>query len=85
MQFTPRAKKALELALREALALRHSHIATEHLLLGLVRDQECAAARFLLDLGADAEKVQAQIVRMLWQDRSEAPRQPAARELDNIV
>src|SRR5438552_1345501 len=52
--FTPRAKKVLELALREALSLGHDYIGTEHILLGLVRENEGVAARILLDFDADA-------------------------------
>ena len=55
--FTPRAKKVLELALREGLALGHDYIGTEHILLGLVRENEGVAARILLDFDADAEKI----------------------------
>ena len=55
--FTPRAKKVLELALREALSLGHNYIGTEHILLGLVRENEGVAARILLDFDADAEKI----------------------------
>ena len=55
--FTPRAKKALELSLREALALGHDYIGTEHVLLGLVRVDDGVAARILADLGAPAERV----------------------------
>ena len=51
--FTPRAKKVLELALREALQLNHSYIGTEHILLGLVREGEGVAATVLVSLGAD--------------------------------
>jgi hypothetical protein len=63
--FTPRAKKVLELALREALSLGHNYIGTEHILLGLVRENEGVAARILLDFDADSEKVRNQVVRML--------------------
>ena len=55
--FTPRAKKVLELALREALSLGHNYIGTEHILLGLVRENEGVGARILLDFDADAEKI----------------------------
>ncbi len=51
--FTPRAKKVLELSLREALQLNHSYIGTEHLLLGLVREGEGVATFVLTNLGAD--------------------------------
>ncbi|MFN7133300.1 MAG: ATP-dependent Clp protease ATP-binding subunit, partial [Myxococcales bacterium] len=63
--FTPRAKKVLELALREALSLGHNYIGTEHLLLGLVRENEGVAARILLDFDADAEKIRGEVIRML--------------------
>jgi ATP-dependent Clp protease ATP-binding subunit ClpA len=53
--FTPRAKKVLELALRESVSLGHNHIGTEHILLGIVRENEGVAARILLDFDADAE------------------------------
>src|ERR671935_39122 len=64
--FTPRAKKVLELALREALSLGHNYIGTEHILLGLVRENEGVAARILLDFDADAEKIRNEIIRMLF-------------------
>ncbi|MBI4898124.1 MAG: ATP-dependent Clp protease ATP-binding subunit [Actinobacteria bacterium] len=63
--FTPRAKKVLELALREALSLGHNYIGTEHILLGLVRENEGVAARILLDFDADSEKIRNEVVRML--------------------
>src|SRR5438552_3738857 len=61
--FTPRAKKVLELALREALSLGHNYIGTEHILLGLVRENEGVAARILLDFDADAEKIRNEIIQ----------------------
>ena len=63
--FTPRAKKALELSLREALSLGHNYIGTEHVLLGLVRVNEGVAMRILLDFDADAEKVRNALLRAL--------------------
>ena len=63
--FTPRAKSVLELSLREALSLGHNHIGTEHILLGLVRDNESVSARILLDLGADANRLRDETIRML--------------------
>ncbi len=63
--FTPRAKKVLELSLREALSLGHNYIGTEHILLGLVRENEGVAARILLDFDADAEKVRNEVLRIL--------------------
>jgi ATP-dependent Clp protease ATP-binding subunit ClpC len=63
--FTPRAKKVLELALREALSLKHSYIGPEHILLGVARENDGVAARILLDFGADAETIRAQTMAML--------------------
>jgi ATP-dependent Clp protease ATP-binding subunit ClpC len=63
--FTPRSKKVLELALREAVALGHNYIGTEHILLGLVREGQGVAARILLDFDADADRVRAEIRRQL--------------------
>jgi ATP-dependent Clp protease ATP-binding subunit ClpA len=63
--FTPRAKKVLELALREALALGHDYIGTEHLLLGLARENGGVAARILLDVDADSEKIRNEVIRIL--------------------
>jgi ATP-dependent Clp protease ATP-binding subunit ClpA len=63
--FTPRTKKVLELSLNEALSLGHNYIGTEHLLLGLARENEGVAARILLDLDADAEKVRHGVISML--------------------
>jgi ATP-dependent Clp protease ATP-binding subunit ClpC len=63
--FTPRAKRVLELALREALSLGHNYIGTEHILLGLVRENEGVAARVLLDFDADDEKVRLQVLSLI--------------------
>jgi ATP-dependent Clp protease ATP-binding subunit ClpC len=63
--FTPRSKKVLELALREALQLGHNYIGTEHILLGLVRESEGVAARVLSNLDVDPDKVRREVVRML--------------------
>jgi ATP-dependent Clp protease ATP-binding subunit ClpA len=63
--FTPRAKKVLELALREALSIGHNYIGTEHILLGLVRENEGVAARILLEFDADAERVREEILNLL--------------------
>ena len=62
---TPRAKKVLELALREALSLGHNYIGTEHILLGLVRHDEGVAVRILLDFDADSEKIRGEVIHML--------------------
>jgi len=63
--FTPRAKKVLELALREALGLGHNYIGTEHVLLGLLREEEGVAARILVELDAGAEKVRDEVLRKI--------------------
>lgn len=63
--FTPRAKKGLELALREALNLGRNYIGPEHLLLGLLRGNDGVAARILLSLDADADRVREELIRML--------------------
>ena len=63
--YTPRAKKVLELSLREALQLGHNHIGTEHLLLGLIREGRGAAAQVLVRLGADLARVREQVIQML--------------------
>ncbi|MHB1923977.1 MAG: ATP-dependent Clp protease ATP-binding subunit [Acidimicrobiales bacterium] len=63
--FTPRAKKVLELSLREALQLGHNYIGTEHMLLGLVREGEGVAAQVLQNLGADLSRVRQQVIQLL--------------------
>ena len=63
--FTPRAKKVLELSLREALQLGHDYIGTEHILLGLIREGEGVAARVLVSLGADLNMVRQQVIQLL--------------------
>ena len=63
--FTPRAKKVLDLSLREALSLGHKYIGTEHILLGIVRENEGVASQILLDFGADAHTIRNELVRML--------------------
>ncbi len=70
--FTPRAKKVLELSLREALQLNHSYIGTEHILLGLAREGDGVAARVLADLGVDLLRVR-QAVNDLMTGASETP------------
>jgi ATP-dependent Clp protease ATP-binding subunit ClpC len=63
--FTPRAKKVMEMSLREAMRLGHSYIGTEHLLLGLVRQVNGTAFRILKDLGVEVSAVQEQVVRLI--------------------
>ena len=74
LPFTPACKKVLELALREALQLGHNYIGTEHLLLGLVRESEGAAARILRNLAVDSDEVRKEVVRCLAR---RTPRKPA--------
>jgi ATP-dependent Clp protease ATP-binding subunit ClpA len=71
--FTPRAKKVLELSRREALAMGHNYIGTEHILLGLIREGEGVAAQVLALLGADLNRVRQQVIRVVHdrQDRDE--------------
>jgi ATP-dependent Clp protease ATP-binding subunit ClpC len=79
-QYTMRAKKALDLALREALQLGHHHIGTEHILLSLIREGEGPAAQALLELGADLSLVRQQVLLLLSEDNGEQEPQagPAA-------
>jgi ATP-dependent Clp protease ATP-binding subunit ClpC len=90
--FTPRAKKVLELALREALSLGHNYIGTEHILLGLVRENEGVAARILADFDADSEKIRNEIIRMLsgpgrrqGQGQAGAPSQPGDKKSSKLL
>ena len=78
--FTPRAKKVLELSLREALQLGHNYIGTEHMLLGLVREGEGVAAQVLVSLGADLTRVRQQVIQLLsgYQGREGATTAPGA-------
>jgi ATP-dependent Clp protease ATP-binding subunit ClpA len=70
--FTPRAKKVLELALREALFVGHNYIGTEHILLGLVRENEGVAMQILADFGADDETIRNEVLVILGVTRNEA-------------
>ncbi len=63
--FTPRAKKVLELSLREALQLGHNYIGTEHILLGLIREGDGVAAQVLVKLGADLNRTRLQVIELL--------------------
>jgi hypothetical protein len=63
--FTPRAKKVLELSLREALQFGHDYIGTEHILLGMIREGEGVAAQVLVKLGASQDRVRRQVVQLL--------------------
>ena len=79
--FTPRAKKVLELSLREALQLGHSYIGTEHILLGLIREGEGVAAQVLQKLGADLNRVRQQVIQLLsgFQGKESAATASASR------
>jgi ATP-dependent Clp protease ATP-binding subunit ClpC len=63
--FTPRAKKVLELSLREALQLGHTYIGTEHILLGLIREGEGVAAQVLVGLGVDLDRARQQVIQLV--------------------
>jgi ATP-dependent Clp protease ATP-binding subunit ClpA len=79
--FTPRAKKVLELSLREALQMNHSDIGTEHILLGLVREGEGVAATVLVRLGADLGRVRQQVLQVM-SGRSGTSAFPAVQTID---
>ena len=81
--FTPRAKKVLELSLREALQLGHSYIGTEHMLLGLVREGEGVAAQVLVSLGADLGRVRQQVIQLMsgYQGKEAVGRRPGLDRL----
>jgi ATP-dependent Clp protease ATP-binding subunit ClpC len=74
--FTPRAKKVLELSLREALQMNHHYIGTEHLLLGLVREGEGVAATVLVSLGADLPRVRQKVMNLISVGEEAASDQP---------
>ncbi|MFH1104967.1 MAG: Clp protease N-terminal domain-containing protein, partial [Actinomycetota bacterium] len=71
--FTPRAKKVLELSLREALQLGHNYIGTEHILLGLIREGEGVAAQVLQKLGAELHKVRQTVIQLLSGAQGDEP------------
>jgi ATP-dependent Clp protease ATP-binding subunit ClpC len=81
--FTPRAKKILELSLREALDLGHSSIGPEHILLGIVREGQGVANQVLVNLGADGPRVRAEVIRFIQQGEAEAEAEAEAEE--NVV
>ncbi|MCI0424970.1 MAG: ATP-dependent Clp protease ATP-binding subunit [Actinobacteria bacterium] len=84
--FTPRAKKVLELSLREALQLGHNYIGTEHILLGLIREGEGVAAQVLQQLGAELQKVRQTVIQLLSgpgaseEQQPKSPSGPSSRE-----
>jgi ATP-dependent Clp protease ATP-binding subunit ClpC len=71
--FTPRAKKVLELSLREALQLGHDYIGTEHILLGLIREGDGVAAQVLVKMGADLNRVRQQVIQVLHGHQGRQP------------
>ncbi|QGK68432.1 AAA domain-containing protein [Allosaccharopolyspora coralli] len=77
--FTPRAKKVLELSLREALQLGHNYIGTEHILLGLIREGEGVAAQVLVKLGADLNRVRQQVLQLLSGYQGKEPAEAGSR------
>ena len=77
--FTPRAKKVLELSLRESNELGHEYIGTEHILLGLVREGEGVAAQVLVKMGADLDRVRQQVIELLHSRGGERP--PSGRRV----
>ena len=77
--FTPRAKKVLELSLREALQFGHNYIGTEHILLGLIREGEGVAAQVLVKLGGDLSAIRQQVIRLLKENTTTDELPPAAQ------
>jgi ATP-dependent Clp protease ATP-binding subunit ClpC len=72
--FTPRAKKVLELSLRESVQLGHDYIGTEHILLGLLREGDGVAAQVLVKLGADLDRVRQQVIQLISTDKEQPDR-----------
>lgn len=84
--FTPRTKKVLELSLREAMQLGHSHIGTEHLLLALLREGEGVGAQVLVSLGADLARVRQQVLQLMPGGRAPGPvEQPHTRVVQTVL
>ncbi|WP_343954327.1 ATP-dependent Clp protease ATP-binding subunit, partial [Nonomuraea longicatena] len=85
--FTPRSKKIFELALREALQLGHNYIGTEHLLLGLIRENEGVAAQTLIKLGADLTNTRQQIIQLLhgYQGTAEPPKPETSQQSSAVL
>jgi len=82
MPFTPRAKKVLELSLREALQFGHDYIGTEHILLGIVREGEGVAAQILAQLGVDRSRVREGVIQLLSGNAPPAPSGPRTQRAD---
>ncbi|GAA0443269.1 hypothetical protein Acor_28150 [Acrocarpospora corrugata] len=83
--FTPRAKKVLELSLREALQFGHNYIGTEHILLGLIREGEGVAAQVLSQQGADLQRVRDQVMEILGQNPPEHSDEPLSSTFDPVA
>jgi ATP-dependent Clp protease ATP-binding subunit ClpA len=79
--FTPRAKQALELALREAIALQHNYIGTEHILLALARGNDSTAARMLLDAGVDESTLREAVLANIGRNTERSPDRPRSRSV----
>jgi hypothetical protein len=82
--FTPRAKKVLELSLRESLRLGHDRVATGHILLGLIREGDGVAAQVLVKLGADLNRMRQQVIELVSDLRPQSGRRPA-REVVPVI
>ncbi len=83
--FTPRAKKVLELSLRESQRLNHNYIGTEHILLGLIREGEGVGARVLMALGADVDRVRHAVIELLHGNPGEKRASRAGRRLPDFI
>jgi ATP-dependent Clp protease ATP-binding subunit ClpA len=85
--FTPRAKKVLELSLREARALHHDYIGTEHILLGLIREGQGVAAQVLVKLGAELDRVRRQVIQLLqgYAGAEAGPSEPPLADAKELV
>jgi len=75
---TPRAQKAVEYAIDEARRLKHNYVGSEHLLLGLMREEEGVAAQVLIHLGLDLERARSEVTRLIGSTRFPATQPPAA-------
>jgi len=80
LPFTPRAKKILELALRESLSIGHNYIGTEHILLGLIREGEGVAVKVIRDLGADVDRIRPTVLERIGNPRPRAKRKTGRRD-----
>jgi ATP-dependent Clp protease ATP-binding subunit ClpA len=83
--FTAPTRRTLELSLREALALGHNYVGTEHILLGLVRNEGSAGAQILAQLGADVEKIRNEVIRILTEPSSRRRELSPAQKIDALA